>query len=127
MVNMLTTGFHIGTVTATETRKQLPKILERARLTRQHFVIVKRGQEQGVILGLDEYRRLKELDEREQRRRRALAIPIEAARSAETWQASFESLERIREKAAYLSDDEMDALVTEALTHMRCSPPRVVQ
>ncbi len=123
---MLTPSFHIGTVTATETRKQLPKILERARLTRQHFVIVKRGQEQGVILGLDEYCRLKALDEREQRRRRALAIPIEAARSVESWQASFESLERIREKAAYLSDDELDVLVTEALAQVRGSAPKAV-
>ena len=52
---------------------------------------------------------------REQRRQWALAIPIEAARSAETWQTSFESLERIREKATYLTDDEMDTLATEVL------------
>jgi prevent-host-death family protein len=115
-----------GVVTLSETRAQLPKILERARLTRQHFVIVKRGQEQGVILGLDEYRRLKELDECEQRRRRALAIPIEAARSAEAWQASFAALERIREKAAYLTDDEMDALVTETLAVVRSPKPETV-
>ncbi len=124
---MSSMSLHTGTLTLTETRAQLPKILERARLTRQHFVIVKRGQEQGVILGLDEYRRLKELDERERRRRQALAIPIEAARSAEAWQASFESLERIREKATYLSDDEMDALVTEALAQVRGSTPKAVQ
>ena len=115
-----------GVVTLSETRAQLPKILERARLTRQHFVIVKRGQEQGVILGLDAYRRLKELDECEQRRRRALAIPIEAARSAEAWQASFAALERIREKAAYLTDDEMDALVTETLAVVRSPKPETV-
>ncbi|MBM4461453.1 MAG: type II toxin-antitoxin system Phd/YefM family antitoxin [Chloroflexi bacterium] len=118
---------HTGVVTLAETRAQLPKILERARLTRQHFVIVKRGQEQGVILGLDEYRRLKELDEREQRRERALAIPIEAARSTEAWQASFETLERIREKAAYLTDDEMDTLATEALAHVRDATPEIGQ
>jgi prevent-host-death family protein len=124
---MMGTISHTEIVTLSETRAQLPKILERARLTRQHFVIVKRGQEQGVILGLDEYRRLKELDEREQRRRRALALPIEAASSAEAWQTSFEALERIREKAAYLTDDEMDALVTEALAHVRDSTTETVQ
>ena len=124
---MLSTGFHTETVTSTETRKQLPQILERARLTRQHFVIVRRGQEQGVILGLDEYRRLKDLDAREQRRQWARAIPIEATRSAETWQTSFESLERIREKATYLTDDEMDTLATEVLAVIRGAKSEAAQ
>jgi hypothetical protein len=62
-------------------------------------------------------------DEREQRRQRTLALPIETASSAEAWQTSFEALERIREKAAYLTDDEMDALVTETLAHVHDFTP----
>ena len=101
--------------------------VDKARLAdRQPLVIERQGTPIAVLVSFDEYRRLKELDVREGRRRRALAIPIEAARSAETWQASFESLERIRDKATYLSDDEMGALVTEALARVRDSTPKAV-
>jgi len=101
--------------------------VDKARLAdRQPFIIERQGTPIAVLMSFDEYRRLKELDVREERRRRALAIPIDAARSAETWQASFESLERIREKAAGLSDDEMDALVTEALARVHDSSPKAI-
>lgn len=108
-----------GTITTSEVRAHLAHVLDRARRTRAHLVITKRGREQGVILGLDEYLRLNELDERERRRRQTLALPIEAADSPADWQASFDALARIREKATYLTDAELDALANEALADVR--------
>jgi hypothetical protein len=75
---------------------------------------------------VEEYRRLRDLEEREERRRRTLAAPIEAARSAEAWQASFDALARVREKAAYLSDDELDALTDEAVAAVRRGTPAAI-
>jgi prevent-host-death family protein len=112
-----------GTISTSDVRTHLSAVLERVRRTRAPLVIVKRGQEQGVLLGLDEYRRLNELDEREKRRRQTLSHPIEANSTAESWQASFDTLTRIRENAAYLSDDELDALVNETLAEVRRSTP----
>lgn len=122
---MTSTESRGGTVTASEVRAHLSAVLERVRRTYAHLVIVKRGQEQGVILGLEEYRRLSELEERENRRRQTLSLPIEAAGAPESWQASFDALTRIREKAAYLSDDELDALANETLAAVRGFKERV--
>lgn len=109
------------TVTVGEARRRLPELLELARQTRRPFVIVKAGQPQGVVLGLDEYFRLQALDQREQRRQRVLARPPEAAASPKDWQAAFDTLACIRDKAAPLSDDELDALAADALAEIRAS------
>jgi hypothetical protein len=74
-------------------------------------------------LDLDEYSRLSELDEREKRHLQTLALPIEAAVTPESWQASFDALARIREKATYLTDDELDVLANEVLAEIRSSTP----
>ena len=115
------------TVTVTEVRRRLSEILDQAHRTRRHFVILKAGQPRGVVLGTDEYLRLRELDLREQRRRHVLAQLPEAGRLPEEWQASFETLKRIRDKATPLSDDELDALVNEALVEIRPPSPEVAQ
>ena len=44
---------------------------------------------------------------REERRQRALALPLVVAESPVTWDAGFETLERISAKFADLSDEEM--------------------
>lgn len=49
-----------------EARKNLPELADRACYSSKAFVIARRGRELAVIVGIDEYRRLKEL-EREQR------------------------------------------------------------
>ncbi len=115
------------TVTVSEVRRRLSEILDQARRTQRHFVILKAGQPQGVVLGTDEYLRLRELDLREQRRRHVLAQPPAAARSPQEWQASFETLTRLRDKATPLSDDELDALVNEALLEIRTPSPEAAQ
>ena len=107
------------TITLGEARQQLPEILELARRSRRHVLIVQAGQPQGVVLGLDEYLRLQKLEQREQRRRQVLAHPPQAAASPEEWRAAFDALARIRDKAAFLSDDELDALAAEAQAAVR--------
>lgn len=120
---MISSRSYEGTVSTSDMRAHLSAVLERLRRTRAHLVIVKRGQEQGVLLGLDEYQRLSELDAREKRHRQTLSLSIEANSTPESWQASFDALTRIREKATYLSDDELDALVNEVLAEVRSSTP----
>jgi len=51
-----------------EARKNLPELADNARYGGRTFVIARRGRELAVLVGIDEYRRLKELD-REQRDR----------------------------------------------------------
>ncbi len=46
-------------------RKNLPELTDRA-YAGQTFIVARRGREMAVLIGIDEYRRLKEL-EREQR------------------------------------------------------------
>jgi len=56
---------------------------------------------------------------REERRQRALDLPLAMAESPISWDAGFETLERISSKFADLSDEEMDALFDTALGEIR--------
>ncbi len=73
-----------NTTNLAEARKNLPELADRA-YAGQTFVLSRRGRELAVIMGIDEYRRLMEL-EREQRKKDfdiLLAPPDQSAMSEE--------------------------------------------
>lgn len=73
-----------STTNLAEARKNLPELADRA-YAGQTFVLSRRGRELAVIMGIDEYRRLVEL-EREQRKKDfdiLLAPPDPSAMSEE--------------------------------------------
>jgi len=92
-----------------------PEILAALRSGEREFLVTEGAQVKAVIMGHALYRRLVALAEREERRRRALALPLTVAESPAAWDAGFETLERASDKFAGLSDDEMDTLWGDVL------------
>jgi hypothetical protein len=85
----------------------------------QHEFMISDGQQiEAVIVNPVWYRRLVALARREERRRRALALPLAAATSQVTWDAGFAALERISEKF-----NDLDALFGEVLVEVREAKP----
>ncbi len=82
------------------------------------FAVTEGRQVCAIIMDLARYRRLAALAEREERRRRALALPT-AATSPADGDAGFAALERISEKFAGASDDDLDTLFGEVLAEVR--------
>ncbi|MBM4461426.1 MAG: hypothetical protein FJ011_27325 [Chloroflexi bacterium] len=83
------------------------------------FAVTEGRQVRAVIVDPARYRRLVALAEREERRRRALALPLTAATSQADWDAGFAALERVSEKFAGVSDDDLDTLFGEVLAEVR--------
>jgi O-succinylbenzoate synthase len=84
----------------------------------REFAVTEGRQVRAVIVDPVRYRRLTALAEREERRRRALALPT-AATSQADWDAGFATLERVSEKFTGVSDDDLDTLFGEALAEVR--------
>ncbi|MCX6030211.1 MAG: hypothetical protein NT169_13065 [Chloroflexi bacterium] len=85
------------------------------RAGKHEFMIGDGRQVEAVIVSPTWYRRLVALTKREERRRRALALPLAAATFQADWDAGFTSLERISAKFVGLTDDDLDALFSEVL------------
>jgi hypothetical protein len=85
------------------------------------FVITEGQQVRAVIVDPVRYRRLVALAEREDRRRRALALPLTAEASQAAWDAGFAALDRVSEKFAGVSDDDLDKLFGEVLAEVRAT------
>ena len=107
------------TIVAADVPARWPDILTALRAGEREFLITKDRKVQAVIIALAQYRRLVALALREERRQRALDLPLVACESPAAWDAGFETLERISSKFADLSDEEMDALFDTALGEIR--------
>ena len=107
------------TIVATDVPARWSDIWAALRAGEREFLITEGAQVRGVILGHALYRRLLALAEWEERRQRALSLPLTAAESPETWDAGFETLERASRKFAGLSDDELDSLFGPVLDEIR--------
>ncbi len=93
------------------------------RAGKHEFMIGDDRQVEAVIVSPARYRFLVALADREERRRRALALPLTAAASQATWDAGFATLERISERFSCLSDGDLDALFSEALAEVCGAEP----
>ena len=98
------------TIVAADVPTRWPDILAALRGGGHEFLITDGAQVKAVIMDSARYRRLVALAMREERRQRALALPLAAAESPDVWEAGFETLERISARFAGLSDEELDAL-----------------
>lgn len=85
------------------------------------FAITEGPQIRAVIVDPARYSRLVTLAEREEHRRRALALPLTAATLQADWNAGFTTLERVSEKFAGVSDDDLDTLFSEVLAEVRAT------
>ncbi len=106
-------------IVATDVPTRWPDILVALRAGEREFLVTDGQQVKAVIMAPVQYRRLIALALREERRQRALALPLAMAESPAAWDAGFETLERISSKFADLSDEEMDALFDTALGEIR--------
>lgn len=77
------------------------------------------GQTTALLVDAERYHRLIEIAGREERRQRLLNLPLAGASSATHWDEGLATLERVSEKFAGLSDDDLDELFGEALTETR--------
>ena len=107
------------TIIATDVPSRWADIFAAILTGRREFLITDGRQIKAVIMDQAQYHRLVTLAKRDARRRHALALPLAAAEHPAVWDAGFESLERISEKFASLSDEEMDALFGAALAQVR--------
>lgn len=55
------------TISLSEARKNLPELADKAQTGRQ-FVLARRGRELAVLVGIDEYRRLKAIEQQQRQR-----------------------------------------------------------
>lgn len=94
------------TVNLSRARKNLPELTDRA-YAGQVFVVARRGRELAVLIGVDEYRRLKEI-EREQRQQDfdvLLAPPgPDALSEEEARKLAVQSVREVRTEVAARSD-----------------------
>jgi len=93
------------------------------RAGKHEFMVGEGRLVEAVIVSPAWYSRLVALARREEHRRRVLALPLTAATSQVSWDAGFATLERISEKFTGLSDDDLDALFSEALAEVRGAEP----
>lgn len=107
------------TIKVADLTARWPEISLALRSGEHEFVVTEGRQVRAVIIDPVRYRRLVALAEREEHRRRALALPLTAATSQAAWDAGFTILERVSEKFADMSDDDLDGLFGEVLTEVR--------
>ncbi len=107
------------TIIAADVPAHWPDIFAALLADEHEFLITDGQQVKAVIMNQAQYRRLVTLARREERRQRALALPLTAAESPAAWDAGFEILDRLSEKFAGLSDEELDTLFSAALTEIR--------
>lgn len=109
------------TIVAADVPTRWLDILKALRSGEHKFLISDGQQVQAVIIDPIRYRWLVTLAMREERRQRALALPLTAAESSAVWDAGFVALERISDKYAGLSDAELDTLFGAALSEVRAA------
>jgi hypothetical protein len=109
------------TIPAADVPVRWPDIFTELLAGEQEFLITDGQQVKAVIIDQARYYELVTLARREERRQRALALPLAAAESPATWETGFKTLERISEKFADLSDEDMDTLFGAVLTEIRNS------
>lgn len=86
----------------------------------REFMVID-GQTTTLIVDAERYHRLIELAGREERRRQVLSLPLAGATSEIGWDGGFGALERVSEKFAGLSDDDLDLLFSEAVDIVRAA------
>jgi hypothetical protein len=106
-------------VAVTDLPTRWPDILAGLDAGEQEFLVTDGSEIKAVILDQARYRRLVGLATREEKRQRALALPLPAADSSETWDKGFEALDRVSAKFTGLADDELDALFNSVLSEVR--------
>ncbi len=88
------------TLNLSEARKNLPKLVDRVRAG-QAFIMSRRGTEQAVLIGIDEYRRLKAI-EQQQRQKDFNALlaspPVEALTEEDARQLAVEIVREQRSR-----------------------------
>ena len=104
-------------VLVTDVPSRWPDILTALRQGQHEFVVTDGEQVRAVIIDQARYRQLIAATLREDRRHRALALPLAA--SPADWETGFETLERVSAKFDGLSDQEMDTLLGLALDDVR--------
>jgi len=97
-----------------------PEIAMALRSGQREFMVID-GQTTALIVDAERYQRLIELAKREERRRRVLSLPLAGAASETGWDEGFVILERVSEKFAGLSDDDLDSLFGEAVSTLRAT------
>ncbi len=107
-----------ATIIAAEVPSRWADILAALRKGEQEYLIAEGRQIRAVIMDHAHYRRLVALALREQRRQRALALPLAAAESSSGWDNGFEVLDRISAKFSELSDEDLEALFGAALSEI---------
>jgi hypothetical protein len=104
-------------ILVTDVPARWPDILTALRQGKHEFVVTDGEQVRAVIIDQARYRQLVATALREDRRQRALALPLAAL--PDDWEAGFETLERVSAKFDGLSDKEMDSLFGLALDDVR--------
>lgn len=104
-------------ILTTDVQTRWPDILTALSHGEHEIIITDGTQVQAVIMDRARYRQLVTTALREERRQRALALPL--AVSPDDWKAGFDTLERVSEKFADLSDDDLDSLFGSTLADIR--------
>lgn len=110
----------IETIRVADLADRWPEIASSLRSGKQKFMLID-GQTTAFIVDSERYQRLAEMAGREERRRRVLSLPLAGATSDSDWDEGFVTLERVSEKFAGLSDDDLDVLFGEALNEARAA------
>ncbi len=108
----------IETIRVADLADRWPEIASALRSGKQEFMLID-GQTTALIVDSERYHHLAVLAKREERRRRILSLPFAGATPETSWDEGFVTLERVSEKFAGLSDDDLDVLFGEALNEAR--------
>lgn len=107
------------TIVAADVPARWPDILTALHAGEREFLVTKDQEVQAVIIAPAQYRRLVALALREERRQRALDLPLAAAESPAAWDGSFETLERISARFADLLNEDVDELFGAVLSEIQ--------
>ena len=90
---------HEVTVTATDAKNRFGEMLSRVTKAGEAVIVERQGRPNAALISIEEYRELRELQER--RRRQEALLQLEAARR------------RIAASLGHLTDDEIDQIANE--------------